>query len=233
MYLHWNKKTIGDASEARVDALYNEGYVFTRVGKGVMHQTRSVRVNLSKFELSSENRRILKKTEGLELKAVPLPYSEYHWSIGKMAKDFYEAKFGGKIFSANKVKEILTDSAKSNFNILFTFVIPSRAEESLSPIGYAICHETKEMLHYSYPFYELGTLNYELKDAGMSMMLRAILWAKENEKKYVYLGSAQRPSDTYKMQFAGVEWFDGKVWKNDIEELKILLHQNSNVKHQN
>ncbi len=54
-------------------------------------------------------------------------------------------------------------------------------------------------------------------------MTRAIVWAKENEKKYVYLGSAQRPTDTYKFQFSGTEWFDGKEWKSDVEELKSVL----------
>ena len=55
------------------------------------------------------------------------------------------------------------------------------------------------------------------------MMLRAILWAKEINKQYIYLGSAQRPSDTYKLQFEGLEWFDGKEWQTDLNELKKIL----------
>ena len=53
MYLTWAEKTITDFSDANINSLYNEGYVFTRIGKGVMQQTRSVRIDLSKFELSS------------------------------------------------------------------------------------------------------------------------------------------------------------------------------------
>ena len=49
-----------------------------------------------------------------------------------------------------------------------------------------------------------------------------IQWAKENNKKFVYLGSLQRPTDTYKLQFEGIEWFDGKKWKTDLEEVKKI-----------
>ena len=82
-----------------------------------MYQTRSLRIDLKKFELSSENRRVLKKTEDLRLKIEDLPIKNYDWKIGKMAKNFYETKFGKGTFSANKVKELLTDNKKSNFNL--------------------------------------------------------------------------------------------------------------------
>ena len=64
-YLTWDEKTITDFSPENINSLYNEGYVFTRKEKGIMNQTRSVRIDLSHFELSSENRRILKKTKGI------------------------------------------------------------------------------------------------------------------------------------------------------------------------
>ena len=73
MYLSWNEKTITDFSDENINKLYNEGYIFTRVNKGNLNQTRSIRVNLSQFELSSENRRILRKTENLNLKIKNLP----------------------------------------------------------------------------------------------------------------------------------------------------------------
>jgi arginyl-tRNA--protein-N-Asp/Glu arginylyltransferase len=55
------------------------------------------------------------------------------------------------------------------------------------------------------------------------MMTKAIVWAQDQNKKYIYLGSAQRPGDTYKLQFEGLEWFDGQAWKNDMDELKSIL----------
>src|SRR5579872_1633254 len=124
-YLSWNEKTIdAHASEKEISDMYEGGYVFTRKGKGVMQQTRSVRIDLSKFELSSENRRVLKKTADLEgpiAVALPLREGAYDWSIGKLAKDFYDEKFEPGIMSAQKVKEMLADYTQSNFN--------SRSEE--------------------------------------------------------------------------------------------------------
>ena len=218
VYLIWNKKTINDFSPESINTLYNDGYVFTRTGKGDMIQTRSLRIDLSQFDISSENRRILRKTDQLLTNIhSSLPTDNYHWSIGKMAHDFYETKFGKGTFSANKAKELFTDKTKSNFNSLFEY----RNENQT--IGYAICYENSLILHYAYPFYELGTVNSELKNIGMSMMLQAILSAKERGLKYIYLGSAQRPTDTYKLQFSGIEWFQEKNWSKNTEELKSFI----------
>jgi leucyl-tRNA---protein transferase len=216
-YLKWNQKTISDFSEENITTLYNDGYVFTRLGKGAMDQTRSVRINLEQFELSSENRRILRKTEDLQMTTSPLPVEEYDWQIGKLAKDFYDTKFGEGTFSANKVKELLSDAGKSNFNKLITYVIASEAKQST--VGHCIAFENDTILHYSYPFYNLEAD----KNTGMGMMLKAIEYAKASDKKYIYLGSAQRSSDTYKLQFKGLEWFDGEGWTSDAERLKEIL----------
>ena len=73
MYLKWKEKTLSDFSDKFINAAYSDGFLLTRLGKGKMEQTRSLRVNLSKFELSSENRRVLRKTENLTLEKYPLP----------------------------------------------------------------------------------------------------------------------------------------------------------------
>ena len=222
-YLCWDEQSISDFSKQSINRLYDNGYVLTRKGKGIMHQTRSLRVNLSKFELTSENRRVLRKTDGLQLTAYSLPLTDYHWSIGKMAKNFYDTKFGSGAMSANKIKELLTDEKKNNFNLLLQYSLNAELRTVNEPLGYAICHENSAILHYAYPFYELRTLNSELKDVGMGMMLRAILYAQKQGKKYIYLGSFQRLTDTYKLQFEGLEWFDVKTWKTNVKDLKNNL----------
>lgn len=246
-YLNWDEKNIKDSSAKSVTEMYGRGYVFTRLDKGVMHQTRSVRIDLSKFNLSSENRRILKKVANLSSQSTSLPMKDYDWQIGKMAKDFYDTKFGEGIMSAQKVKEMLTDKEKSNFNVLLKFnVNPERSAStgtesgplagssfsaafasSERPVstdhsGFTICYSNDTILHYSYPFYDLKTAP---KDMGLAMMTMTIQKMKESGLEYVYLGSLQRPGDTYKLQFEGLEWFDGKVWSSDLEEAKNILRQ--------
>ena len=49
MYLKWNSKTISDFSDDNINTLYGDGFLFTRTGKGELYQTRSLRINLSKF----------------------------------------------------------------------------------------------------------------------------------------------------------------------------------------
>lgn len=168
---------------------FDQGFIFTRISKGNMYQNNSVRIDLSRFKLSSENNRILRKTENLQFEVETIPLSNYDWRIGKMAKDFYDKRGGG--FSANKIKEILTTD--HNFNTLFCY-----------GIGYAICYMNDEILHYSYPFHDDSS-----KDTGMGMMIRAIIYAQEKGLKYIYLGSY----NVYKMQFEGVEVFENGFWK--------------------
>lgn len=215
-YLHWSEKTITDFSDIAITAMYERGFVFTRKGKGVVQQTRSCRVDLSKFEMTSENRRILKKTDDISLEIPPteLPLYGYDWQIGKEAKDFYDKKFEPGIMSAQKVKMMLVEKDETNFNYLFRYIRDGTS------IGYAICYADKNILHYCYPFYSLDEAP---KDMGLGMMIRAIQYAKDARMKYAYLGSLQRPGDTYKLQFEGLEWFDGKKWQTDLETAKALL----------
>ncbi len=226
-YLSWKEETISDFSVNNIADMYEKGFVFTRIGKGVMQQTRSLRINLSLLELSSENRRILKKVPSLKMKQVdlPLPSSQYNFSIGKMAKDFYDSKFGTNIMSAQKVKEMLTDPERSNFNHLLTFQNLEHSEnESEQNMdfcnGYTIAYSSPILLHYSYPFYDFSNCP---KDIGLAMMITAVQKAKEMGLKYVYLGSLQRPTDVYKLQFSGLEWFDGTGWNSDLMEAKKVL----------
>lgn len=211
-YLNWDEQIITDFSPEHITTMYDRGFVCVRPEEGMMQQTRSIRMDLSQFELSSENKRILRKTDGLELHMQTLPYSDYTWQIGKMGKDFYEQKFGDGTFSANKIKELLT-SGRKDFNRLLTYTLNSVS------VGYCIAVETNELLHYSYPFYDL---NSDFKNLGMGMMVRAVEYAKASGKKYIYLGSFQRPGDVYKLQFSGMEWFDGEVWRSEVDELKSI-----------
>ena len=213
-YLNWSEQTITDFSDSNINRLYNDGYVFTRVGKGVMNQTRSVRIDLSKFTIYTKNTRVLNATKDVELDVQQIPYVNYHWNIHKMGKDFYNDKFNLAEFSSQKIKGLITNPDESNYDRLFIY------KKNNGAIGYTICKETDELIHYAYPFYRL---DIDIRNLGMGMMLKAILYAKEHGKKYVYLGSAQRPTDTYKLQIRGLEWFDGKEWKINIDELKQLL----------
>ncbi len=212
-YFVLSKQTIADFTPEIIADSFNNGFVFTREHLGSMYQTRSLRIRLDeKFAFNSENRRIVNKVMGLGLIKHDLPLVDYDWHIHKLGKEYYEAKFGKDVFSANKIKELLTTTA--NFNTLFEY----RYHEEL--VGYAICYEHDDFVQYAYPFYEL---NKYANNFGMGMMLTAIKYAVDNNKKYIYLGSVSKPADVYKLQFNQLEWFDGKVWQTNIDYLKALI----------
>ncbi len=215
-YYKTDQITLTNLSQDSIEEKYSQGYVFTRLGKGVMNQTRSLRINLDKFELSSENRRILKHNEELTITEgqIPMTFDEYDWEISKMAKEFYETKFGSKTFTTNKARELLTNPFKSNYNYLLKYKLKE------NEVGYVITFQTEKILHYAYPFYQIDMINSNL---GMGMMLKAILHSKNKDQKYFYLGSATKPADKYKLQFRGLEWSNGRAWRENIEELKGII----------
>ncbi len=212
-YLSWNRNKIENFSEENIEQMYSNGYVFTRIGHGEMDQTRSLRIDLDDFSLSSENKRILRKTKEVEVRVEQLPYSNYHWQIHKLGKEFYD-KFEEGLFSANKIKELMKNKVKSDFNIVFVYTLNSK------DLGYCISLETENIIHYSYPFYDRTKTPNNM---GMGMIIKAIKYAKDNGKKYFYLGSAQRSSDVYKLQFEGLEWFDRDKWSLNLDKLKNIL----------
>jgi arginyl-tRNA--protein-N-Asp/Glu arginylyltransferase len=218
-YLNWDTKILPDLSFQTVRDAYNAGYVLTRVGRGIANKTRLFRINIPQYTHSSENRRILRKVENLELSVAPLPYTTYDWSVGKLAKEFYDAH--GADFSANKVKELLTKPEENNFNTLLVF----KDKQSNKAVGYCIAYLDRDILHYSYPFYESDPSN---PSRGLGMMTLAIDFAITHGIGRVYLGSLQRPSDTYKLQFGASEWFDGEKWQTDTTPLREILKPATN-----
>lgn len=198
-----------------IDEIYSKGFLQTRIKPGYYYMARGMRVNLKQFELSSENRRILRKTEYINSTLVQLDSFQYSYEIGKFAKDYYDSRFGPGTLSSQKVKWIFTSGAFTH-----TFVIKDSSTDSV--IGYCPLLLTSKLMHYAYPFY---SIEYLERNLGMGMMLHAIVEAKELDLDYVYLGTCYSQSSLYKTQFQGVEWFDGNVWSQDIEKLKELCKQ--------
>jgi arginyl-tRNA--protein-N-Asp/Glu arginylyltransferase len=210
MYLKTDEKVLSNLDFGNINSHYELGYLFGRIEPGYMYKTRSLRINLSEFKTNSENRRILRKFD-LKLNEynLPLTADSYDWRIHKLGKDFYSKKFSDLQFSASKIRELA--KTEHNFNYLQEFLRDG------SLVGYCFTFQSNKILHYCYPFYDLSINTNNL---GMRMMLESILSAESKNLKYVYLGGVTRPADKYKLQFKGLEWFDGELWSKDIELLK-------------
>jgi arginyl-tRNA--protein-N-Asp/Glu arginylyltransferase len=197
-----------------IDEIYEKGFLATRIKKNYYYLTRNLRINLQEFSLNSENRRILKKTESLTLENKKLNDFTFNYSISKLATDFFKTKFNKTIITPQKLKWLFAGE-------FFTNVLVYKNKNEI--IGYCITMETKKTLHYAYPFYKSELIGTNI---GMSMMIQAIEHAKEKNKKYVYLGTVYTKDSMYKLQFKGIQWFNGESWNDDIDKLKSLINEN-------
>ena len=205
-------KTYLQAQEAEdIDEIYSKGFLPTRIKKNYYYLSRNIRIDLESFSLTSENRRILKKTQNLTLESKKLENFEFDYNISKMALDFFKQKFGERITTTQKLKWLFTGD-------FFTDAIVYKIEGET--IGYCITMETENILHYSYPFYKPTLIKSNI---GMAMMIKAIEYAKEKDKKYIYLGTVYTKDSLYKLQFKNMQWFDGENWNTDIDKLKDLI----------
>lgn len=220
-YFQTDEKDISIDNTKDVTSMYDQGFVLTRKNKGNFIQTRSLRIKLAEFNTSSENRRILNKNLDLVTKLQSLPLANYDWHIHALGKEFYTKRFGDGTMSASKIKEMFTEVDNSNMNSVFVYNYQSTQQDSA--VGYTLSYQNEEIIHYAYPFYSLE--QPKEKNLGMAMMLNAIIFAKENNKSYIYLGSVVERKSLYKLQFSGLEWFntDTKQWESDVVKLKEII----------
>jgi len=194
------------------DEIYNAGFLPMRNIPGVFYLSRNVRVNLANFELSSENRRILNKSESFESRLVPLNEFDYNPKVQKLCKDYANERLGG-IFTSASIKSIFSGKVYSH---VFVF----NKKENKQEAGYAVVNVTNKIVHYAHSFYDISFLPENL---GARMMLEAVVWAKENSRNYVCLGTCYEKSSLYKTEYKGVEFFNGFGWSNNLDELKYLI----------
>ena len=109
-YQIWLLKEEGD----EVEKIYSNGFLPIRSLQSVYYLSRNIRVDLNKFEISSENRRILKKTENFESDLIPLSEFTYTAEIQKFCKNYTEQKLGRGLFPAAAIKSIFTNKV---FNV--------------------------------------------------------------------------------------------------------------------
>lgn len=210
-YQVWLFKEEGDA----IEKIYENGFLPIRSMQSVYFLSRSVRVDLSNFDLSSENRRIFKKTENFSAKVIPFSDFDYSPAVQKMCSNYADEKFGKDVLPTSTIRAIFKNGV---YNSIIVFIENSSGKE----VGYAVCYITKNLIQYAFSFYDLTYLKDNL---GARMMLEAVLWGKINDKSYIYLGSCYGKESLYKTEYKGVEFFNGFSWSSSLDELKYLLER--------
>ena len=196
--------------------IFNAGFLPSSRNLDRFYLCRQVRINLAKFKPSSENRRILRKGDGIEVKLVPRDKYDYNADRRQFFKTYADIKFGKDIMTFERLDGLFSSPIISH--LLLFIDVKTGAE-----VGAATVYiEGKELAFYYYAFYDL---NYYARNLGMFMMTSAAALFAERGLKYLYLGTCYSQNALYKTQFAGSQFFNGFHWSDDMDELKFIIRR--------
>lgn len=181
---------------------------------------RHLRVPLEKFLPSSENRRILRKGDGIV--ATLVPRAEFAFTPERRAfcQRYASAKFGPAGLDAQRLDSLFQSP-------ITTHVLRFTAEASGAELGFATLYlEGARLAYYYHAFYDLAEAHRNL---GMFMMTTAVQLLARQGCQWIYLGSCYSENALYKTQFRGVEFFNGHRWSDRLDELRLLLRRHDNA----
>lgn len=204
-----------EAGEAPGD-LFNQGFLPSSRSLDRFYLCRQVRIDLKKFVQSSENRRILRKGDGI--KSVLLPKSKFEYTPRRREffKTYADIKFGKDVMSYERL-DLLFDGAITSHVLAFT---DSKSGDDVGTVTLYL--EPNHLAYYYYAFYDL---KYYSRNLGMFMMTSAVTQFAERGYRYLYLGSCYLENALYKTQFSGAEFFNGVRWSDSLKELKYLIRR--------
>jgi arginyl-tRNA--protein-N-Asp/Glu arginylyltransferase len=211
-YVIW---AVPEAGEAPAD-LFNVGFLPSARGLSQFYLCRNVRVDLAKFKPSSENRRILRKGEGIAMKLVPREEFDLTPARREFYKNYADVRYGKDVMPPQRL-ELVFNSPVTTHLLVFTDA------QSGADLGVVVLYlEAPRLAFYRFSFYDLNHFNRSL---GLFMMTSAAVFFAENKFAHLYLGTCYSERALYKMQFAGVEFFNGFRWSENLDELKFILRR--------
>ncbi|MCU0785220.1 MAG: hypothetical protein MUF81_14455 [Verrucomicrobia bacterium] len=213
---------VPEAGETPAD-IFNAGFLPSSRQLDRFYLCRQVRVNLAKFKVSSENRRILRKGDGINCQLVPRGRYNYTPERRDFFKTYADIKFGKDVMTFERLDALFSTPIISH---LLVFTDAKTGAE----VGVATLYvEGKELAYYYYAFYDL---NYYARNLGMFMMTSAAALFAERGFRHLYLGTCYSNNALYKTQFAGAEFFNGVRWSSDMDELKFIIKHDKKEHHQ-
>jgi hypothetical protein len=175
---------------------------------------RSVRVRLGSFAPSSENRRVLRKGEGITFKLIPRESFAFTDEWKSFCLRYAAEKFGTEVIDEARLAKLFGSKITSHLLVFHDSV--AGADVGLVTLFLDKPH----VAQYYYAFYDL---NYHRRNLGMFMMTSAVEFFAREGWHFAYLGSCYSQNAFYKTQFSGGEFFNGAVWSHNLGELKYLI----------
>jgi arginyl-tRNA--protein-N-Asp/Glu arginylyltransferase len=213
-YVIW---AVPEPGEAPAD-IFNAGFLPSARGLQHFYLCRNVRVDLAKFRPSSENRRILRKGEGIAMKLVPRAEFDLTPARRDFYKEYADVRYGKDVMPHERLERVFNSPLATH---LLRFTDATTGAE----LGVVVLYlEAPRLALYRYSFYDLNHFNRSL---GLFMMTSAALFFAGEQFTHLYLGTCYSERALYKTQFAGVEFFNGFRWSENLEELKFMLQRDA------
>jgi len=203
-----------EAGETPAD-LFSAGFLPSSRNLDRFYLCRQVRVNLTNFQPSSENRRILRKGEGVTSTIVPRADFEFTSPRRAFCQSYADAKFGADVMTPERLDSLFNSPITSH---VMRFIDASGAEIGLVTLYLA----PPALAYYYYAFYDAS---HAVRSLGMVLMTQAVVTLAAQGFHFLHLGTCYSPNALYKTQFAGAEFFNGVRWSANLEELKFILHR--------
>ena len=182
-----------------IETNYSQGLLPQRNDAKFWYSDTSSRSDLTDFQLSSENRRIINKTQEFNFELIPL-------------KDFsFTPKIQKTIFSWIKQLEwdFPISSVKTIFsNHLFNYLYVWK-NTSDEIIAYSICYFSPTISHIAYVFYHP---QYSHSNLPIRLVLQTIIDSYDKKLKFCYLGRFSPETGHYKRNMPGFEYFQNNNW---------------------
>lgn len=195
--------------------IYEAGFLPASSDPAIHNQfymARSIRVPLSAFTPTSENRRILKKFDGQfdieQLSREALIQSE---PFKDCFLSYFADRHGQSVMSRERLEGILTTELPLR---------GMRYSHNGIPAAYVLEVQEGRIAHYWFSCYDTS---YAGSSLGMWLMLDAVRRAKDVGYSHLYLGTAYGEKGRYKMNINPLEFWSGTEWDTDLKRLKQLV----------
>lgn len=180
----------------------------------MFYMARSARVNVSEWEPTSENRRVLKKySEAITRKVYSRKEFEISEEFTSFCLSYFSEHHGAHTMPQERLLHILQEKA-------LTHIVEYRDGSELA--GYVFLVSDVHMSHVWFYFY---APSFAQTSFGMWVLLNEASVAQHEDKKYFYIGTAYGDKSRYKTNFAHLEFWNGNEWKQDTknEEVKTRI----------
>jgi leucyl-tRNA---protein transferase len=193
--------------------VYEKGYLpysGDEKARNVFYMARSARVPLGEFKMSSENRRVAKKFDGMfEREYVPVKHFDTNnEEFLDFCLSYFKKRHGKNAMPEKRLRTIL------GVGLISDIVVYKKDDV---PLAYVFLVQDKHTTHFWFSFYDLSLVHQSL---GMWLMIDIAREAQKQKKLYFYLGTVYAEKALYKTNFEKIEYWNGTRWIQDKKKLR-------------